>query len=286
MKNYGLIFKKFRKSRGLKLKDIARDGLSVSHISRFENGESELTISKFMLALERLNVSIDEFIYTVNDFHKDELSELLDNIRMFVTEKNIDGLKNLLIKMLEKDKPEKYHLLNLILVKIRLQEMSGEKFYEDRDIDYLTNYLFEVEYWGYYEILLLGNTLDVLNHDTFFILSRELIRRSDFYKDIPKNRQLICNLTLNAFIICIENEKLNDAAYFKKQLDLLGFKEYELYERLVFNYAINLFEFKKNKNNISVIEMKKCIAAMKLAGSNIIASKYESHLGKILKNQE
>ncbi|WP_390569667.1 helix-turn-helix domain-containing protein, partial [Staphylococcus pseudintermedius] len=38
MKNYGKTFRKIRKSRGIKLKDIAKMGISVSQLSRFENG--------------------------------------------------------------------------------------------------------------------------------------------------------------------------------------------------------------------------------------------------------
>ena len=44
---YGKIFKKFRESRGLSLKNVAKSGLSSSHLSRFENVEADLTISKF-----------------------------------------------------------------------------------------------------------------------------------------------------------------------------------------------------------------------------------------------
>ena len=38
---YGKIFKKFRESRGLSLKNVAKSGLSSSHLSRFENDEAD-----------------------------------------------------------------------------------------------------------------------------------------------------------------------------------------------------------------------------------------------------
>ena len=63
MKDYGKLFKKFRESRGLVLKDIAKLGVSVSHISRFERENTDLTISKFMSALNAINMPIDEFMY-------------------------------------------------------------------------------------------------------------------------------------------------------------------------------------------------------------------------------
>ena len=55
---YGKIFKKFRESRGLSLKNVAKSGLSSSHLSRFENDEADLTISKFFFS-----VSCNSFAY-------------------------------------------------------------------------------------------------------------------------------------------------------------------------------------------------------------------------------
>lgn len=108
------------------------------------------------------------------------------------------------------------------------------------------------------------------------------MRRSDFYKEIPRNRRLISRMALNSFITCIERDKLIDALYFEQQLSICHFDETEIYERLVFHYAQNLFAYKKYKTTLAIIEMKKSVAAMKLAGSLHIAETYENHLQKIL----
>ena len=84
MQKIGDIYKKFRESRGIKLKDVAKSGVSASQLSRFERGESDLTITKFILALDEINISIDEFMYAVHDFHRDELNEILEQVRHLV----------------------------------------------------------------------------------------------------------------------------------------------------------------------------------------------------------
>ncbi|QGG98472.1 Rgg/GadR/MutR family transcriptional regulator [Streptococcus dysgalactiae subsp. dysgalactiae] len=286
MKNFGEIFKKFRESRGLRLKDIAKSGISTSQLSRFEKGETDLTISKFMLILDKINMPIDEFMYAVHDFRRDELNELLSRIRQYVSTHDINGMKKLLFSLMEQENVSgKFHQLNIILLKIRLEDLSGEKHYSKGDLDYLTDYLFSVEYWGCYELLIFINTLDVIKHDVFMVLSREMSRRTDFYKEIPNNRRLISTMLLNGFITCIERGELFDATYFEKQLTQCFFIETEVYERLVFLYAQHLFKYKKTGNRHSIIEMKKCIGAMKLAGSNHIATTYEKHLEKILKEE-
>ena len=267
----------------MRLKDLTKAGISTSQLSRFEKGETDLTISKFIHVLNEINMPIDEFMYAVHDFHRDELNELLAQVRKYVTTRDIEGMKRLLISQMENEgKREKFHHINTILVKIRLQDLSGEKYYNETDLDDLTDYLFGVEYWGYYELLIFMNTLDVLKHDVFMVLAREMSRRSDFYKEIPINRRLISTMLLNAYITCIEKKKFMDALYFEKQLKQCFFIETEIYERLIFLYAQNLYRYQKNGNKIAIIEMKKCIGAIKLAGSNHLAKIYEGHLKKVL----
>lgn len=283
MKKFGEIFKKFRESRGLLLKDVAKVGISTSQLSRFENGETDLTISKFIAVLDEVNVPIDEFMYAVHDFRRDELNELLLKVNCFVSNHNVEGMKKLLYLQMESNsKRSKFHQINTILLKIRLQDLSGEPYYSSDDLSYLTDYLFSVEYWGYYELLIFANTLDALNHDAFMVLAREMCRRSDFYKEIPKNRRMISSMLLNGYITCVERGKIFDALYFEKQLKQCFFTETEIFERLVFQYVQHLYQYKKEGDRKAIVEMRKSIAAMKLAGSNHIAKIYEGHLEKIL----
>ena len=65
-------------------------------------------------------------------------------------------MENLLISLLEnKKKKGPFYELNTILVKIRLQDLSGKIYVTDQDISFVSEYLFSVEYWGCYELLLL-----------------------------------------------------------------------------------------------------------------------------------
>ena len=280
---YGKIFKKFRESRGLSLKDVAKSGLSSSHLSRFEHDEADLTISKFLLALDAIHMPIEEFVYAVRDFRRDDFNELLEKIRYLVSKCDIDGMKKLLISQIEKkDKKEPFDSFNTILLKIRLQDLLEEILVTDQEIGIISDYLFSVEYWGYYELLLFMNTIDVLNHKTMMVLAKEMCHRSEFYREIPNNRRLLATMLHNAYITCIERNELMDALYFEKQLKYCNFSETEMYEKLVLHYTKNLYDLKKNNNRYAVLEMRKCIATMKLVDSNQTALKFENHLQKVL----
>ena len=50
-----------------------------------------------MAILDEINMPIDEFMYAVHDFHRDELNELLSKVRHFVSNHDVDGLKNYFI---------------------------------------------------------------------------------------------------------------------------------------------------------------------------------------------
>ena len=176
-------------------------------------------------SLGAINMPIDEFMYAANDFQRDEFNEILEKISLFVSARNVSGMEKLLISQVEKiEKRETFYTLNTILIKIRLQDLSDKSYYDESDIQYLSDYLFSVEYWGCYELLLFANTVDVLNHQTMMLLSREMCKRSK-----------------------------------------------------------NLYELKKNRSNKAILEMKKCIAAMKLANSENLAIKFENHLSGVLK---
>ena len=132
MEDFGKIFKKYRESRQLKLRDIASKELSTSQISRFENGESDLTITKFMHAIQLINMPIDEFMYTANNFKRDELNELLYKIQQYTTSRNINNLK----KMLSDEESVTSNNLTMqkiriLLIKISINGLSGEKLFNE-----------------------------------------------------------------------------------------------------------------------------------------------------------
>lgn len=287
MEDFGKIFKKYRESRQLKLRDIASKELSTSQISRFENGESDLTITKFMHAIQLINMPIDEFMYTANNFKRDELNELLYKIQQYTTSRNINNLK----KMLSDEESVTSNNLTMqkiriLLIKISINGLSGEKLFNEADVEDLADYLFSVAYWGRNELLIFANSINVFNKMTNLTLLREMNRRTDFYKELPQNRTLIASMNVNAYIFCVENSEWIEAQYFEQQLKNTYFKETEIYERLVFIYAKAFHDYKKNKDEKALNQLYDVIKAMKLAGSIHLAENFEEHLNKVLQLNE
>lgn len=215
MKNYGKTFRKIRKSRGIKLKDIAKMGISVSQLSRFENGETNLTISKFILILNEIMMPLDEFMNEAHDFRNNRLNERFEHMIYFTIENDILRMKQLLVDEMKKNTQRShFYYLNLILIKIRLQVMTGELYYTKDDLEVLIDYLFTTEYWGYYELYLFTNTLDVINHETMMLLSREIVSQTKALNKLQLYRRMLSAMLLNGYMTCIQRQKMKDAIFF------------------------------------------------------------------------
>lgn len=284
LKKFGETYKVFRESRKISLRDIENKGISRSQLSRFEKGETDLTITKFLIALEQINVPIEEFMYATNDFKRDRFYQTIDEVKQCFLNRNVAKLHKLLTKRMENNNSSLFSEMEIIFLKIKLQELSKEDYSNDTDIKRITDYLFGVDYWGVFEILLFGNIMYIFNHATFLLLSKEMLHRTEFYHDIPSYRRVIASMVLNALIICIERDHLVDAKYFEKKISQFYFDESEIYERLIFKYACAFYEFKKNQTTQSILKMRKIIGFMRVAECEKLANRYDEHLRKILES--
>ena len=60
MDNLGRIFKSFREARHISLTEATGGEFSKSMLSRFENGQSELSAQKLFTALENIHTDVKE----------------------------------------------------------------------------------------------------------------------------------------------------------------------------------------------------------------------------------
>ena len=58
----GITLRKIRKGKKISLSSIADSNLSKSQISRFERGESEISCIRLINILDKLHITLDEFI--------------------------------------------------------------------------------------------------------------------------------------------------------------------------------------------------------------------------------
>ena len=158
--NLGQVFRNLRTNRHISLKQISDEVVSASQISRFERGESELSIGKFLHALDNMNIEVSEFMDAVNNYQRTEQIRFMSALIPLEYERNVAGFQ----KMLEeeerkfKEHPEiyRYHL-NTILLQSFICKCDSSIIFPKDYIEQVTDYLFTTEDWNIYEIILIGN---------------------------------------------------------------------------------------------------------------------------------
>ncbi|EGF47781.1 transcriptional regulator xre family protein, partial [Lacticaseibacillus rhamnosus MTCC 5462] len=68
MKNFGATFRYLREARGISLSSLADDVVSKGMISKFENGTSDLSTTRFFHLLDAIYVTPYEFMIVMNHF--------------------------------------------------------------------------------------------------------------------------------------------------------------------------------------------------------------------------
>ena len=67
MKNLGKVFKELRESRKISLRKATGGRFSASLLSRFENGQSEISAQKLFTALENIHTDVKEFTLAAHE---------------------------------------------------------------------------------------------------------------------------------------------------------------------------------------------------------------------------
>lgn len=206
--NLGSTLRKIRKGKQITLSAIADKHLSKSQISRFERGVSEISCIRLINILDKLNISLDEFLILHDkDYTKTEsFVNLVQYIRKQYSSKNIDNIKSLL------SVTSSFNLnsYEATMIKSILYTLDIDIAPTDEELLQLTDYLFNVEKWGYYEIILLGNCVRTINYNSYFLLTKEMIK-NHIYSSLNKtNKRLVTQLAINCLIISIDKNKFSD----------------------------------------------------------------------------
>lgn len=277
--NLGSTLRKIRKGKQITLSAIADKHLSKSQISRFERGVSEISCIRLINILDKLNISLDEFLILHDkDYTKTEsFVNLVQYIRKQYSSKNIDNIKSLL------SVTSSFNLnsYEATMIKSILYTLDIDIAPTDEELLQLTDYLFNVEKWGYYEIILLGNCVRTINYNSYFLLTKEMIK-NHIYSSLNKtNKRLVTQLAINCLIISIDKNKFSDCTYLISEIEKLLNNELNFYEQTVFLYATGCFEYKFELENGSK-KAEQAIQIFEFLGENQMKSQYEEHYKKYI----
>ena len=275
----GVTLRKVRKGKQISLCSVADEHLSKSQISRFERGESEISCIRLINILDKLHVTLDEFLILHDDDYtnSESFANLVQYIRKQYSSQSIDNIACLL------SDTTNYTLdpLEKTMVKSILHTMDSRIIPSDEELLQLTDYLFKVEKWGYYEIIIFGNCARTINYNSYFLLTKELLKNYIYSSLNKTNKRMVTQLAINCLILSIDEEKFSNCSYLISEIKTLLDNEFNFYEQTVFLYATGYYEFKRQLSS-GIEKMKQTIQVFDILREDKLKLHYTDHFNKLV----
>lgn len=214
MKTIGETLRQIRESKGLKLKDLAINDVSVTFISKVERNESNIGLNKFESLLDGLHVSYDEFKYLQNGYSQNPQKEFLEKLDGFVINENLYGLTRLYenekILIPEKSPEKSSHFHNMTLALCHVRKIQGKSLPQKYN-KLLVKYLLSIDSWGVYELRLFNNAMFIFDSASLISLTQTAIDRSKYYLQLHGYSDLLSSILSNSLELLIENHEFEFA---------------------------------------------------------------------------
>ena len=182
MEHLGQVFRFFREARHISLSEATGGEFSKSMLSRFENGQSELSAQKLFSALSAIHTETEEFTLAAGIQNHHSHKELLSQIQDLLQANQLNFLEELYLekeKITRKSKSAS-DWVDRLIIKAYLCALKESEKANPGELDFLHDYLFSVDIWGRYELHLFSVCTPVLSLDLFSQYTKEILSRKDF----------------------------------------------------------------------------------------------------------
>lgn len=278
----GITLRKVRKGKQISLCSVADEHLSKSQISRFERGESEISCIRLINILDKLHITLDEFLILHNEDYTN--AELLANLVQYIRKQySSHNIKNI-AALLSDSSHYTLNSFDKTMIKSILHTMDSSIIPSNKELLQLTDYLFKVEKWGYYEITLLGNCVRTINYNSYFLLTKEMLNNYIYSSLNKTNKRIVTQLAINCLILSVDKEEFSNCTCLITEIKALLDNELNFYEQTVFLYATGYFEFKRHLDS-GIEKMKQAIQVLDILGENKLKLHYTSHFDKLVNKE-
>ncbi len=214
----GVLFRQLRKDRGLRLQQVADELNSVSFISKFEKGASNITTHRLARLLENINVTIEEFLFLRHPeqrafspgeiYMSSPFLDVLDRIVAVTEQFKLAAMSDYDQKALVDFQQIEHELKQgaaqwqkfLLLYVECLIRVSQFNLQKEREVPALfaelhvktrpfVRYLYQIENWGVFEVLLFRHLQFALPLETIHQLLPTALSRTEKELALPLMRK-------------------------------------------------------------------------------------------------
>lgn len=261
---------------------MSQDIISFSYLSKFEKGESDVTLSVFIRLITRLNMTLDEFLF-FNDIQTTEYGELYQKISLAY---NRNDQKKLLL-YLKKEKTLYlktnviYHKCNAIMIGSIIQDIDKSFSVSQEEKNFIVNYIINCSFWSTYEVSLIGNILTFFSEDLLIIIIKEIKKRLEEYRVSRKNVRDLIALLQNACIIFLRSNNIKEVKSLSIFLESFLSPSF-FYEKARQLFINGLILIQEGEKNLGGEKARQAIDLMKIMDLTF-ANDHEAELKSFLK---
>lgn len=272
--NIGQTLKKIRISKGLTRDELASNILSSSHYFKIEANQSNLTLDKFILILDKLNVEFNEFFFIHNHYAYSSKQKLSIDFMNLYYEQKTEALEDMLLfcETCYQKKQDIYYYHFSILIKTVLHDRT----LNEEECQNIKNYLFNVQNYTLYEFRILINFLFILDIETIILLAKKMTKEFSKFKQFEAADYMYAILLLNVIDTLINNQHAEEAAYYIQLLEqhLTTYRDF---------FVMNALKFQRGCYKVLCEDARSGEAEIQLALSifkELDTPSYDNHIAK------
>ncbi|MDY1543514.1 helix-turn-helix domain-containing protein [Lactiplantibacillus pentosus] len=286
MEKIGHTFRLLRVSKKITLAQASQGIVTIAFLSKFERGQSDISVSNLLLLLRRINVEISEFVHT-NEFNSGINVSFEKEVSHCYINKNIAGLEKL-INQVDGDliESDNFKVLKKIMLTALIDDLTGKSLSNDQQ-QLVIAHLSSVNSWTSFEFYLFGNVLFMLPLEQVVELTKLMIKPGLSYillkNDNITNAFRILN---NTVTYCCEEGSYDDGWFFLGMMKKLAEHPRQFYERMKILSLEGLLAYYSRPREMALDMIHKALQICALVGGQEVYQRERQAFVHVLEANE
>lgn len=237
MYNFAETIEKIRTMKDIPVRTLVEDIMDPSQYSRFKKNQSHIAADKLFALIDRLNVSFEEFMFIHEKDDDMSFINLQKRLSAAFNAHDIATLHQISTQAQaifdQTNIPKMRHIaISADLMPARLNQVAFTAS-QQAEIAELTEYLFQLDMWTHYDIVLFNNNIFAFAPKDRFAFTQAIIKNLGTYKDYIHNRSEYVFFITNLIIGAIANQQVEVAINYIQFLKGIDLDQKMLTEKLI-----------------------------------------------------
>lgn len=273
--DFGKTVEFIRRQKNFSIKQICGDYLSRQTYYRFVKNEVDISSSKLFFMLDKLNVDVDEFLFICNNFQLPKEFSDMEKVKYYFEKNDIKSLEELRTYYIQQHDIKQKILF--CLVTVLLGRLTRNSVFEEEKI--LKEYLFNIETWTHYEIVLFNNSMFIFDNDFIELVFNKVNIHLNNYSPLRYYGSESIRMLINMVILYIDRQDLNRAQDILLTLKNRKLHDDWIYEKCCILFFDNIITYLMKGDSLDVC--KSILRVFRLVDSSSIANMFEVYLENI-----